>query len=76
MLSQSSGGEMFFWDYPKSKIVKKIQEKKERIISYCYVDELQMMYMGTEDAKIISSDLSILYNNKVSKDMDVTSLPK
>ncbi len=30
-----------------------------------------MMYLGTEQAKILSHDLSYLYENKVTKDVEI-----
>lgn len=36
-------------------------------MSYCYVDELRIIYLGTEGAKILTHDLKYLYQNKVIK---------
>jgi hypothetical protein len=47
--------------------MQKVREKKEKILSLCIVDELQMMYMGTEEAKILSCALKDIFSNHVAK---------
>lgn len=48
-------------------MIKKIKEKKDKILSFCIVDELQMIYMGTEEAKILSCSLKDIFSTHVSK---------
>ena len=36
-------------------------------MSLCIVDELQMMYMGTEEAKILSCNLKDIFSNRILK---------
>ena len=43
-----------------------MKEKKEKIVCLCYVDESQMMYVGTEGAKILTYDVSQLYREPVN----------
>jgi hypothetical protein len=44
-----------------------VKEKKEKILSFCVVDELQMLYMGTEEAKILSCPLNDLFSCHVNR---------
>lgn len=48
-------------------MMQKIKEKKEKILSFCIVDELQMLYMGTEEAKILSYNLKDLFASHVNR---------
>jgi len=47
--------------------MKKVREKKEKILSLCIVDELQMMYMGTEEARILSCPLKDIFSTRIAK---------
>ena len=47
--------------------MQKVREKKEKILSLCIVDELQMMYMGTEEAKILSCGLKDIFSTRIAK---------
>ena len=47
--------------------MQKIKEKKETIVCTCYIDESQIMYVGTEGAKILTYDLSELYSEPINK---------
>lgn len=74
LVSQTCEGEILFWDYPKEKAVKvrmwitqRIREKKENINCLCYVDESQILYVGTEETKILTFDISELYREPVHK---------
>lgn len=49
------------------RLMQKIKEKKEKILSFCIVDELQMLYMGTEEAKILSYNLKDLFGSHVNR---------
>lgn len=44
-----------------------MRDKKEKVLSFCIVDELQMLYMGTEDAKILSCSLKDIFSAHVTK---------